>query len=167
MDDALVGLIAFMAPGAYFVYRWQAARTKKKLFGSYVDAIYDAEISLIDLASLVGRSVTETDRDLRELIGLGWYPGACIDRESYRFLRSFDAEMRMLQALGQPMSYGMPVATAPSNMTRARKQGKPLDPEIVGLVVECPRCGELNYRSPRLEACEFCGADLRGFLHGR
>ena len=69
LDDGIVALVAFVVPGAYFAYRWRAERAKRNLFKSYVFAIDDVETPLIDLAALVGRSLNETDRDLRELIG--------------------------------------------------------------------------------------------------
>ena len=94
LDDGIVALVAFVVPGAYFAYRWRAERAKRNLFKSYVFAIDDVETPLIDLAALVGRSLNETDRDLRELIGEGWYPGAYVDRGNYMFVRSLETEAK-------------------------------------------------------------------------
>ena len=163
MDDGVVALVAFVFPGAYFAYRWRVERAKRNLFKSYVFAIDDVETPLIDLAVLVGRSLNETDCDLRELIGEGWYPGAYVDRESYLFVRSPETEAQALGSQGS-LSVVADASMAGNAPRRAnvRKIVKPLDPEIADIVLQCPQCGELNYRTPELEACEFCGADLRG-----
>ena len=156
-----------MVPGAYFAYRWRAERAKRNLFKSYVFAIDDVETPLIDLAALVGRSLNETDRDLRELIGEGWYPGAYVDRGNYMFVRSLETEAKAFGGQGPLPPASVTTAGGSPRRASVRKTYKPLDPEIADIVLQCPQCGELNYRTPNLEACEFCGADLRGLQDGR
>ncbi len=167
LDDGIVALVAFVVPGAYFAYRWRAERAKRNLFKSYVFAIDDVETPLIDLAALVGRSLNETDRDLRELIGEGWYPGAYVDRGNYMFVRSLETEAKAFGGQGPLPPASVTTAGGSPRHASVRKTYKPLDPEIADIVLQCPQCGELNYRTPNLEACEFCGADLRGLQDGR
>lgn len=167
LDDGIVALVAFVVPGAYFAYRWRAERAKRNLFKSYVFAIDDVETPLIDLAALVGRSLNETDRDLRELIGEGWYPGAYVDRGNYMFVRSLETEAKAFGGQGPLPPASVTTAGGSPRRASVRKTYKPLDPEIADIVLQCPQCGELNYRTPNLEACESCAADLRGLQDGR
>lgn len=167
LDSGMVALIAFIVPGVYFLYRWRKTAARKALFRSYVYAIDETEYPLIDLMALVGRSWEETDRDLRELIGIGLYPGAYIDRKHSLFVRSQEAEEQMLKSLGYQAPSGAPAANSTDGQIQAPRRFKPVDSDIRDLVVQCPQCGELNYRSADLETCSFCGANLKEIVHGR
>ena len=167
LDSGMVALMAFVLPGVYLLYRWRKTAARKALFKSYVYAIDEIEYPLIDLMALVGRSWEETDRDLRELIGIGLYPGAYIDRKHALFVRSQETEAHMLKSLGDQAPADTTVADSAYGQTQAPKRLKPVDPDIRDLVVQCPQCGELNYRSADLETCSFCGANLKEIVHGR
>ncbi len=168
LDSGMVALMAFVLPGVYLLYRWRTTAARKALFKSYVFAIDEIEYPLIDLMALVGKIVggnrsrsARADR-CRTVPGSVYRSQACLVRALAGNGSAHAEESRGSSSNRHDRSGQRIRSNAGSEKIQAR-----FDPDIRDLVVQCPQCGELNYRTADLETCEFCGAALKGLDNDR
>ena len=152
-DDGYASLAVAGAFGVLGIILWRYGRTlqyRGRMVREYLGLIVNRRFSNLDeIARIVGKSRTQTEKEIDFLIEKGYLPGALVDRGAGQVivpsvLRHMEAESRW--------------KSSQEGENPAPRENAPAGPQVVA----CRSCGAQGMIFPgRPAVCEYCGSALK------
>ena len=158
-DDGYASLAVMGAFAVLGIILWRYGRTlqyRGRMVREYLGLIVNRRFSNLDeIARIVGKSRTQTEREIDFLIEKGYLPGALVDRGAGQVV--VPSVLRHMEAESRWKSYQEGESPVSWEDVPAGPQG-PQGPQVV----TCRSCGAQGMVFPgRPAVCEYCGSALK------